>query len=176
MQPQLESEWCWAAVAASIHDFLDPGASLAWTQGRLATQVVEADLNLSPGSLDCTASPLQKKCNRPERLDAALKITGNLSSLGVKTNQYLVFDSIKNWVASQLPIAARIVWNRGGAHFIVLDGYRESAAAVAVTVQMVHVQDPLYGSGFVLYDELAGNYQQLLTGGGRWQDTYPVQA
>lgn len=170
MQPQEESDWCWAAVAVSVNDYFAKRAT-QWTQATLATKVVEADLGLPPNSLDCSKSPLQKKCNRPEGLDDALRIAGNLSDIGARFNQYLVFDSIVKWVDQQIPIGARIVWNRGGAHFIALDGYRE----LATGEQMVHVQDPIYRSSLQLYDDLVGDYLQLQTGGGKWQDTYPVQ-
>jgi len=169
-QKQKYSNWCWAAVAVSINDFLDPQTPPKWKQCTLATQLLE---NENPGRAvptDCTEAPMPNRCNRPAALDAVLAITGNLSPLGPLFNQYLAFASIVDWVNAQLPIGARIVWNGGGAHFVCLFGYRTIG-----TQQMVHVHDPLYHSGLHLYEVVVEDYQQQV-GGGRWQDTYPVQA
>jgi Papain-like cysteine protease AvrRpt2 len=163
MEIQEETNWCWAAVAVSVHNFLNSGNG-NWTQGQLATPVLQTE-NQIPAGVDCSQTPAL--CDLTAALDDALTITGNLRPGGCLQNQHLVFNSIKNWVAAKLPVGARIVWWQGGAHFIVLDGYRELMSGA----QQVHVQDPLYGPSFQNYDDLVADYPP----GGNWQDTYLVK-
>jgi hypothetical protein len=161
MEPQQETNWCWSAVAVSIHKCLDPKSTL--TQGELATPVLEEERQISSG-VDCSTRP--DLCNYTASLDDALTQAGNLKKDGFLQNQFLTFDCIKNWVNADLPLGARIVWFGGGAHFIALDGYREFSSGA----QQVHVQDPLYGPSFQYYDDLVNDYPP----GGNWQDTYLV--
>jgi hypothetical protein len=166
MEPQKESNWCWAAVAVSIHDFLDPEGE-PWTQPTLATQLLIDQGIKSPG---CVDRPKSRICNRPEALDVALAITRNLRHKGALFNQHLTFDCIQDWVKAQFPVGARIVWRDGGAHFIALDGYKVTTSGH----RMVHVQDPndypTSSPGFLDYDTLVEDYGEA----GFWNDTYLV--
>ena len=166
MQQQEEDFWCWAAVSASVHNFLDPMNPV--TQGMVATPVVRAEYpDLS--SINCTATPDQ--CNLVARLDDALGMTENLLNPGgYCQNEHLVFDSIEQWVNAGIPVCARIVWASGGAHFIALDGFR----VLPDGTPQVHVQDPTNGPSFQPYDILVSNYKPHLDS-GVWQDTYLVQ-
>jgi hypothetical protein len=161
MEQQQEPNWCWAAVAVSVHNFLNANAGM--TQGQVATPVLEKEQQI-PAGVDCSQTP--GLCNYSAGLDDALNVTGNLKSGGFLQNEYLLFDSIENWVNAQLPIGARIVWYGGGAHFIALDGYRVFNSGE----QQVHVQDPLYGPSYQDYEDLVNDYPP----GGNWQDTYLV--
>jgi len=162
MEQQQETNWCWSAVAVSIHNFLN-GAGPGLTQGGLATTVLEEEQQI-PSGVDCSMTP--GLCNYTASLDDALTMAGSLKSGGFLQDQYLVFESVKNWVNANLPIGARIVWFGGGAHFIALDGYREFSSGA----QQVHVQDPFWGPSYQNYQDLVMNYPP----GGNWQDTYLV--
>lgn len=170
MQPQLETEWCWAAVAVSVHQFLDPASPIAWTQAALATKVVTLENPLMAG-IDCSQTP--DACNLPAKLDDALRIIGNLAAQGVLENEFLTFDNLTQFIdqAPPLPVCARIVWNSGGAHFIALDGYRVFSSGV----QQVHVQDPLYGPSYQFFNANVGMDYSTSAGMGIWQDTYLVK-
>ena len=166
MQTQEVSNWCWAAVAVSMNDFLDPPTPLAaptWTQRTLANELLGI---AAPG---CIAAPAIRRCNKPEALDKALTITENLMPDGYLSNQHLTFESIQAWVNVQFPIGLRITWRGSGAHFIVAVGFKAPPSGQ----QIVHVQDPSpYGSpGVWDYDELVNNYDDA----GFWSDTYLVQ-
>ena len=161
MEVQNESDWCWAAVAVSVHQFLN-STSPPVSQAELATEVMQQQ---GMAGIDCSQTP--DVCNLPEGLDVALSIVRNLASRGVLQNTFLTFDSIKQWVDQGFPVCARITWFSGGAHFIALDGYRIFSSGA----QQVHVQDPLYGPSFQLYDDLVFDYPP----GGNWQDTYLVK-
>jgi hypothetical protein len=161
MERQQESNWCWAAVAVSVHNFLNANSGI--TQGELATKVLDMEKQI-PSGVDCSKTP--GLCNCSAGLDDALTEAGNLKLRGFLQNQFLLFDSIKRWVNADLPVGARIVWFGDGAHFIVLDGYREFNSGE----QLVHVQDPLYGPSYQDYQDLVNDYPP----GGNWQDTYLV--
>jgi hypothetical protein len=169
MQTQQQSNWCWAAVAVSINDFLDPQSQPAFTQGTLATQLLAGQ---GITSQDCSLIPVSNVCNQPEALDVALTITGNLRQNGALFNQHLTFDSIQNWVNAQLPLGARIQWFGVGAHFIALDGCK----VLSTGQQLVHVQDPDPNAstcpGFWDYDALVSDYREA----GFWSDSYLVTA
>jgi hypothetical protein len=163
MQKQNEHLWCWAAVAVSIHQFLDPASSIVWTQENLATQVLRNEGQIS-GAIDCSLNP--DLCNFPARLDDALSVVGNLAppvEVGI-----LSFTQLTQWIDRQLPVCARIVWYTGNAHFIALDGYRVFSSGA----QQIHVQDPIYGPSYQFYEDLCQDYPP----GGSWQDTYTVKA
>lgn len=162
MQTQQQTNWCWAAVAVSIHNFLDGSGGL--TQGRIATPVLQAEKQI-PAGVDCSGTP--ELCNYTAALDDALKISGNLRRGGFLRDQHLIFEAVKRWVNANLPVGARITWAGGGAHFVVLDGYREFASGA----RQVHVEDPLYGPSFQLYEDFVADYPP----GGNWQDTYLVK-
>ena len=165
MQAQQETEWCWAAVAVSVHQFLDAAAAGAWTQATLATPVLNLEHAIPPGTV-CSRNP--DRCNLPARLDDALSVIGNLGPSGFLQDEHLTFESLQDWIDHQLPVCARIVWFQGGAHFIALDGYRILSSGA----QQVHVQDPLYGPSLQLYNDLVSDYPP----GGSWNDTYLLKA
>ncbi len=167
MQPQQETNWCWAAAAVSINRFLDPQGDHRWTQAELATKLLKHQGVNSP---DCVDRSDSRVCNRPEALDVALAITRNLRHEGALFNQHLTFDCIQNWVKAQFPVGARIVWWGGGAHFVALDGYKVTTSGH----RMVHVQNPndnpTSSPGFLDYDILVEDYEEA----GYWNDTYLV--
>ncbi len=164
MQAQQENEWCWAAVAVSLHEFLNPASAATWSQATLATPVLTLERAIASG-VNCAETP--DVCNLPARLDDALSILGNLGAAGFLQGEHLTFESLQEWIDDQLPVCARIVWFSGGAHFIALDGYRVLSSGQ----QQVHVEDPLYGPSLQNYDDLVSDYPP----GGSWQDTYLVQ-
>jgi Papain-like cysteine protease AvrRpt2 len=159
MEEQQEANWCWAAVAVSVHNFLNSSAPMA--QGGLATQVLLGEAQI-PAGVDCSTNP--DLCNYTAALNDALTLSGNLKAGGYLQVQHLSFNSLKNWVNAHLPIGARMVWFGGGAHFLAVDGFREFVSGV----QQVHVQDPLYGPSLQNYDDFVADYPP----GGSWRDTY----
>ena len=163
MQQQREDQWCWAAVAVSVHQYLDPLAASAWTQESLATKVLTKTSMIS-AAIDCSKTPGQ--CNLPARLEDALTAVGNLSATGAVAG-ILSFENLTQWIDKQLPVCARIVWFTGAGHFVALTGYRTFSSGA----QQVYVQDPFYGPSYQLYEDFVNDYPP----GGSWQDTYLVQ-
>jgi len=79
LQKQLQSEWCWAAVSASISKHYDPETT--WCQCKLATRLTRSKKNANK---DCCAHPytrdLAHTCNQGQYLDRALRLVGRLAA------------------------------------------------------------------------------------------------
>jgi hypothetical protein len=160
IEKQKQTKWCWAAVGVFVHKLVQSPGN--WTQGQLATEVLKKEGEI-PSGVDCSQTP--HLCNIEARLGTALTVTGNLRE--IRPDSHLGFAALKSWVDAGLPVAARVCWRGGGAHFIVLDGYLEYLSGA----QKVHVQDSFYGHSYQYYDDLVANYPP----GGNWQDTYTVK-
>src|SRR5579872_199896 len=68
MQQQLESEWCWAAVAQAIKTFFSPNSAI--TQCTIAQPVLTMEQHIT-GATNCCENPTA--CNVPATLQDALK-------------------------------------------------------------------------------------------------------
>ena len=152
MQSQSQSEWCWAAVAASVSHFFN--ASSPWTQCTL----VNAEL----GQTTCCQDGSTPQCNQPWYLDQALSQTGNLASWSAGTSAYA---TLVQEVDAGRPLGVRIGWPGpdNGGHFVVLDGYTDP--------NTVDVQDPWYGHSVSDYNAFCTQYQ----GNGTWTHSYFLQ-
>jgi hypothetical protein len=150
LQHQLQTNWCWAACASSASGFYDP----ATTWGQCA--VVNAELEKG----ECCAEGGSGACNVPWYLDRALRRTGNFARM---TDGPVPWSAIRAEIDAGRPVAARIGWNGGGGHFVVLTGYRAVAGA-----RELDVQDPWTGSSRLAVDVLATNYKSA----GKWTHTY----
>jgi hypothetical protein len=171
LETQQEAQWCWAAVAVSVNNFLDqPGT---WTQTALASQVL---------NLVCSAVPNpEDPCDQAFTLHGPLAATGNLFNPGgAKFDQFVQFADLQAyWAAVPYPICVRIAWDDGSdrAHFIALAG----TTALVEGQQLVTVFDPSptgFGPAQWDYDVLQSHYQgpPMTTGPkGHWTDTYFVQ-
>jgi hypothetical protein len=145
---QTQSNWCWAATSKSVSRFysnLSP-----WTQCKVAS----AELSLS-----CCTSPVPMPCNVPWYLDRALTRTNNF----VTVNSPILWQAVLQELQKGLVLGARIGWNGGGGHFMVIHG-----ATTNGVVEYLHIDDPIYGKSVLPYSQFLSNYQ----GNGRWTHTY----
>jgi hypothetical protein len=148
-EKQKETNWCWAAVSASVSKFFN--SSTRWTQCKIVNAELEMD--------DCCESGGSDNCNRSWYLDLALTRTGNLRTWerGAKD-----LDEVIKEVKADKPLCARIGWEGGGGHALTIYGGNKD-------LDMVAVDDPWYGSSDVTLTALEkGQYQ----GSGTWTDTY----
>lgn len=160
MENQQEDYWCWAAVAVSIHNFLDPATPL--TQGALATTVLQGTAPPTIGAaVNCSLTP--GSCNSTAPLAEALG--GNLNE--PLPGQPVTFQSVSNEIDAGRPVCVQIDWQEGGAHAIALDGYY----IIASGAQVVSVQDPWYGPSLQYYSVLVNDYQA----NGIWASTFTVK-
>jgi hypothetical protein len=150
MQMQTESNWCWAATATSVSHFYWWWST--WTQCRVA--------NGELAHSDCCNSPVPSACNVPWYLDKALTRTNNfVSIMGGQAS----FQQVKSEIDAGRPVGARIGWNGGGGHFMVIYGYSR-----ILNFEYFDIDDPIYGKSHLSVSDFASNYQ----GSGTWTHTY----
>jgi len=165
MEHQEHSEWCWAAVAASVDRFFDPAST--WCQCRIASKMAKlAKLKVKNCGTCEKPKPVPRACNQPWYLDKALKIVGKLK--GEPKTKGLNFPETEKKLRAGQPVCARIVWGAGpDAHFVVISGCETASSGN----RWVDVEDSFAGSSTWLYDEFRVNYQYSQ---GHWSDTYPL--
>ena len=148
IEHQTQSNWCWAATSKSISKFY---ASLSsWTQCKVASSEL---------SLTCCTSPVPGACNIPWYLDRALTRTNNFVSYAVPISWQRVLQELQKG----LVVGARVGWNGGGGHFMVIHG-----ATTNGVVEYLHIDDPIYGKSVLPYNQFLSNYQAS----GKWTHTY----
>lgn len=142
MQNQLQTQWCWAAVSASVSRFYDGGSS--WTQCSLANQQL--------AQATCCQDGSTSGCNQPWYLDRGLQAVGRYDSIsGGLTSR----STFKNVIPQNRPIGLRIQWPNGTGHFIIVHGYMEYFDGD----MGFNIKDPYYGDSYLFYDALRTNYQ-----------------
>ncbi|GAA0564943.1 papain-like cysteine protease family protein [Chitinophaga japonensis] len=149
MEPQTQSNWCWAATSKSVSffysSFLNP-----WSQCKIAS----AEL----GETCCTA-PVPGPCNVPWYLDRALTRTNNFVSF----QGTMTWESVKDQIDQGLVVGARVGWSGGGGHFMVIYGVSK-----VLSIKYFHIDDPIYGKSVLTVDQFSNNYQ----GSGSWTHSY----
>ena len=150
MQPQQQSNWCWAATGASVALFYKPASG--WTQCGVA--------NGELGRSDCCGAGASGPCNVYGYLDQALTVVGHFDHWvgGVATTA-----QIENEVTFARPLGIRVAWSGGGAHFLVIKGQYSAGG-----IDYVSVDDPIYGRSDVNFATLQTAYK----GSGTWIHTY----
>lgn len=152
MQLQEQTQWCWAAVTASIADYY---RASAWHQ-----QCVVASREKSS---QCCNSQNPGICNVPTPLDGPLTRTGHFSNGRVDSPQQ--FDVVEQEIGGQRALACRVVWGNGTAHFVAVTACSVDASGA----EYVEIGDPLQpGPTNIPYDEFVSNYR----GEGTWTNSY----
>jgi Papain-like cysteine protease AvrRpt2 len=149
MQPQLQSQWCWAACSTGVYHLYDARSS--WTQCR----VVNAEL----GETGCCQDGSTGKCNRPWYLDRALTRTGNFAGRSEGT---VPLSRLRSELDAGRPVGIRIGWAGGGGHFVMISGCLNDATGI------LEVRDSIYGTSEISIAAFASSYQ----GSGSWTHTY----
>jgi hypothetical protein len=150
MQPQQQSNWCWAATATRVALFYQPGSG--WQQCGVA--------NGELARTDCCGAGASGPCNVYGFLDQALTVVGHLDHWvgGIATTA-----QIEDEVTFARPLGIRVAWSGGGAHFLVIKGQYSAGG-----IDYVSVDDPIYGRSDVNYATLQTTYK----GSGTWTHTY----
>jgi hypothetical protein len=186
IQRQEHSNWCWAAVAASINKYFDPASTLQ--QCNVANKIsfsfpppppVFPPGECSGGCDDCKCCCHPEQCNRPAELELALKRVHKWRNT---LSRALRFDEVQREIDRGRPIGVGITWQselpeplppgapppKPSGHFVVLRGYRVLSSGV----RQVYVADPLNASGLVDFDEFTLAYY----GDGLWTETDLVES
>jgi hypothetical protein len=149
MQHQEQTQWCWAAVTASVADFYNqPG----WRQ----CQIVET----CRGTSGCCTQGSSSACNQPWFLDQSLSRTGDLSDYLARS---LSWSEVQAEIEAGRPVGVRIGWPMGG-HFVAIDGYSGTGT--------LDIQDPWFNHSTVSYQEFRTAY----LGNGKWSHSYRTRA
>ncbi|WP_024696289.1 papain-like cysteine protease family protein [Pseudomonas syringae] len=178
MQPQQQTNWCWAAVSVSTALFYDLGNPA--TQCALANQAF-GDSN------NCCVNGSSGACNQPYFLNLALSWVGHLNNW---YEQAFTLAQIMGEIDARHPLGARIGWNGGGGHFVAIYGYNTNvpAAAPALSAPVapastpasaptpapaappatLSIADPWFGVSVIAMTDFAAHYQ----GGGTWTHSY----
>jgi len=150
MQPQQQTQWCWAAVSVSVNLYYHPASG--------QTQCAVA--NVAMGQTTCCADGSTPQCNQPWFLDQALQIVGNLNAW---SSGKAALTAVQAEINQCRPFCLRIGWNGGGGHFVAVYGYSRRRLSIG---------DPFYGSSVVDSGTFPASYQ----GGGTWTDNYTTKA
>jgi hypothetical protein len=175
MQPQQQTEWCWAATATSINNFYLPASQLTqcWLVNVVFVVFWYQQMGVpAPNTFDCCPDP--GKCNIPWGLTLPLQLCGNNGQAFGGSDGY-------GATASQIDlgrlVCAQIYWSGGASHFIAIDGYTLVTAPLRVggppepVLEILHVEDPAYGPSDVSYTALQSSYK----GQGAWGWTFYTQ-
>ncbi len=164
LQMQQQTNWCWAAVGTSTTLFFDPANPL--TQCDLAGSFLKR-----PPGFCCTGTHgAGPQCNQTASLSQVLTSTSTLASV---TQGTLPLQSIRAQINNAAPIAARIGWDGGGGHFVMVTGIGPDDPR-GDNFTLVEIEDPsqsYYGSHFVPYATLVRGYR----GSGTWTHHYLLQ-
>ena len=162
VEPQQQTQWCWAAVSNSVSHFYDTAST--WTQ----CTIVNAEL----GQTTCCTNGSTAACNKSWYLDKALTRVGCLLSWASGT---LTFATVQSLINTSRPPCARQGWSGGGGHFMAIVCYFEGLlgllAGSGSTAKRLRISDPWYGDSVVDYDTFVSGYQ----GSGTWTHTYRTQ-
>jgi hypothetical protein len=148
---QIQNNWCWSAVGAGVAGYY---GSKNWTVCELAGTVL---------NLQCCESPTPGGCDVYGSLDASLKTVGHFRS---RSDARETFSVVRAEIDAGRPMAGRIEWARGGAHFVALYGWQIAADGT----EMVDVYDSIYSTRNGLpYTKFVSRYRDP---GDSWTHSY----
>jgi hypothetical protein len=156
MQTQAQTNWCWAAVAASTAFAYHPGTT--WTQCALA----DAELG---GASGCCQNGSTAACNQQHELSLALSRAQVLHQM---ITGKVTFPTLQNELNANRPVGWRIKWDGDGAHFAAIYCW-----AIDAGTQWLGIEDPGSEESALAMEELDnGDYGD----GGTWTHTYLTQS
>jgi hypothetical protein len=159
IQHQEQTEWCWAAVAASVQQYFEPATepALELKQCAIADMVLHTNL----------CCPYPEFCNQPAALETALKKIHkwrkSLNPDPLTGPGTLTFAEVQREIDRGRPVCVGIRWYQGGGHFVVIRGYRVLASGA----QQLYIADPDNPSNLVDFYEFTNAYY----GEGTWNST-----
>lgn len=154
MQPQCHTNWCWAAVAASVARFFD--AASPWTQCKVA----DKDLGRTDCcNFQCHAPNVPSAINRQNSLGSPLNRVRCLArtSASIASRAALTTE-----LAAGRPVGARTEWEGGGSHFVMITGYSGATGTL-------RIEDSFAGPSDVDYETFCTSYT---ISSGQWTDSY----
>lgn len=158
MEKQTETQWCWAAVAASVARFYDSSDTVS--QCEVASRVLN--------TTGCCADPAA--CNEDNYLENALAQVNHFRAPLVF--EPLPFSDVEDEINAGCPLGCRIGWFGGGGHFVILYGVSTDQSGGSVK-RWVAVADP--DPHFGPSDYLINNFTSVYRNKGEWTHSYFTQ-
>ncbi|GAB5447541.1 papain-like cysteine protease family protein [Gymnodinialimonas sp.] len=138
---QARSHWCWAAIGSTLTEYF--GAP-PLTQAQVAERMTGTD---GEGS------------NKNLELNRVLERVG---CHGHWSPGRPTFDRLAYEINRGHPLAVRIEWLRGDAHYVLVTGYNAAR-------HDLEIADSLHGASRQAYDDFPRGYHN---GGGLWTETF----
>ncbi|NEW06828.1 hypothetical protein GK047_12485 [Paenibacillus sp. SYP-B3998] len=155
LEPQQLSNWCWAALSASIGRYY---GAVDMGQPEIAGKLLAMDC-----SRHMEEPEVATACNTVAMLDDALRLVGCFSHWSPAKP---AFERIAMEIDAGRPVCLCLEWKFGGTHYAVITGYSARAGDV-------YIEDPLHGSSVQAYASFPGGY---LGSAGYWRGTYWTQS
>lgn len=164
MQQQCQTNWCWAAVAASVAAYHNRLTS--FTQCKVADRQLERN---DCCTFPCHSSNVPGDVNEPNMLGAALNFADHhldRADIGNTETPINNLSSLRRIIQAEIaqgrPLCVRVLWNGDGAHFVAITGYDSHTDALTVADSFFDVPPHIDLKTF------PATYQH----GGTWTDTY----
>ncbi|HEX7924032.1 MAG TPA: papain-like cysteine protease family protein [Bradyrhizobium sp.] len=154
---QEKTNWCWAAVAASVAHFYRP-----------SSRVTQCDIaNGQLGRSDCCVGG-KDACNVYGYLMSSLFRVGHFRKWTARRSASL--RETQEEIGGRRPLCVRIVWNGGGAHLVTIKGYSDEPAVggPAQNDYGLAIADPWWGLSDIDAEQFPRGYVNC----GTWTDTY----
>jgi len=147
MQQQAQTQWCWAAVAASIAGFYN---------SRSAHSQCSTVCAVLPDS-SCCANGASPRCNVPDSLERALKYVTHWASTLQGSPTWIRIDQE---LSAHHPVGVLVRLLGGSGHFVAISG------TGAAKSQVLTVEDPFQGRTTTTLAQYAKSAH------GVWAETY----
>ncbi len=155
-QSQIETNWCWAAVAANVYNAVKPAAAPALTPCDVAGRVWSGVVSLPPAPF-----PQGGPCQNPDLNNATDTLRRALDNLGITEGNQgtarlstVVAELSEVLPAGNEPVCAEVDFPNGATHFVAI-------SALDSDQQHLWIEDPELGPGNTLefaYQDFLFNY------------------
>lgn len=153
-QKQQQTNWCWAAVTASLCVFYSRFTTQCLVVGRFFQ---------GKNSRSCCEAPGDSACNQVQLTELALT---SFKLLKEPIDAPISFTRVRGQIDLGRPVSCSIRWPSGGGHAVIIDGYIQGSAEEG---DFVSVQDPGLSADAVcmIYSAFRSAYR----GNGAWKLT-----
>jgi hypothetical protein len=148
LEPQQQSNWCWAAIAVSLAHFYGVGR---YTQHEVAVAVL--------GARKTDEELPSDQINTIALLDDALRFVRCAASWSPGRP---ALREIAREIMSGRPVCVCLQWQTGDAHYVVLTGCDAGSGELTV-------EDPLHGPSLQQFDTFPRTYRSA---GAVWRGSY----
>jgi len=155
IQYQRKTNWCWAAVAASVAHFYQSSSNI--TQCNIA--------NGQLGRNDCCDCNDREKCNVYGYLMSSLFRVGHFDKWTAR--RPATATQTREEIDGARPLCARIVWDGGGAHLVTIKGYAGKPTSGEDDCGLA-IADPWWGLSDIDIEDFPRGYINC----GTWTDSY----